>query len=125
MSHREIIKSKATPLPWHIYEGGNFVRIGAEGYDEYVQKNSYLGGPLHVAEVNFHATEGHDADPAKALANAEIMVLATRCHTALVDALRAYMFVEQTNGGRNPHKPGTNRHKAFELGRAALAEVDK
>lgn len=35
-------------------------------------------------------------------------------------ALRAYMLVEQTVGGRNPHPVGTNRYVAFELGRKAL-----
>ena len=33
-------------------------------------------------------------------------------------------FCEQTNGGRNPHPEGTNRHRALELGRAALALCD-
>jgi len=42
---------------------------------------------------------------------------------ALREALKAYMFCEQTDGGRNPHKPGTNRHRAFELGRAALGQT--
>lgn len=42
----------------------------------------------------------------------------------LREALKAYMFVEQTRGGLNPHELGTNRHRAFELGRAALAKED-
>lgn len=39
----------------------------------------------------------------------------------LEDALQAYMFCEQTDGGKNPHRVGTNIHRAFELGRKALA----
>lgn len=41
----------------------------------------------------------------------------------LAAALKAYMFVEQTRGGVNPHASGTNRHRAFELGRAAIARA--
>lgn len=40
-------------------------------------------------------------------------------------AVKAYMFIEQTNSGRNPHPMGTNKHIAFELGRIALATPDK
>ena len=41
----------------------------------------------------------------------------------LREALEAYMFCEQTDAGKNPHPPGTNRHRAFELGKAALAST--
>jgi hypothetical protein len=40
------------------------------------------------------------------------------------EAIKAYMFMEQTAGGRNPHRPGTNTHHAFELGRAAIAKAE-
>ena len=38
----------------------------------------------------------------------------------LREALKAYRFMEQTCGGVNPHPVGTNKHRAFVLGRAAL-----
>ncbi len=41
----------------------------------------------------------------------------------LVAALKAYMFLEQTNAGKNPHPVGSNRYRAFQLGRYALALV--
>ncbi len=44
---------------------------------------------------------------------------ATEC--ACRKALKAYMFCEQTKGGLNPHAEGTNKARAFDLGRAALA----
>jgi len=40
------------------------------------------------------------------------------------EAVKAYMFTEQTKGGRNPHPIGTNKYRAFELGRAALAKPE-
>lgn len=65
-------------------------------------------GPQYEAEMNaakaFLATAQPDAEVQR-----------------LREALKAYMFCEQTNGGVNPHKPGTNRHRAFELGRQALS----
>lgn len=41
----------------------------------------------------------------------------------MLTALETYMFLEQTNAGLNPHPVGTNRHKAFELGRAAIKKA--
>lgn len=42
----------------------------------------------------------------------------------LLGALKAYMFCEQTMSGRNPHPEGTNRHRAFELGREAIRAAE-
>jgi hypothetical protein len=39
-------------------------------------------------------------------------------------ALRGYMFLEQTLGGRNPHKQGSNKYNVFEAGRAALGALE-
>ncbi len=44
---------------------------------------------------------------------------------SLLAALRAYMFMEQSAGGRNPHPEGTNKYRAFELGRAALRSAER
>jgi hypothetical protein len=48
---------------------------------------------------------------------------ATDVITSLLEALRAYRFMEQTKGGLNPHPPGTNAHKAFDLGQAAVTKA--
>jgi hypothetical protein len=40
------------------------------------------------------------------------------------EALKAYLFIEQTNGGENPHSAGSNAHRALELARAALSSPD-
>ncbi len=43
----------------------------------------------------------------------------------LRNAVKAYRFLEQTNGGKNPHRVGTNAYRAFELGSEALSEPPK
>lgn len=72
--------ANATPRPWHIYEGGNFVRIGAEGYNEFIERKHYLGGPLAVAEAHYNATENYEADHDKAMANARLIVEAVNSY---------------------------------------------
>lgn len=42
----------------------------------------------------------------------------------MYEALKAYMFMEQTLGGCNPHVSGTNKHRALELARAAIAKAE-
>lgn len=42
----------------------------------------------------------------------------------LLAALKVYQFMEQTYAGRNPHVPNTNAHRAFDLGRAAIAKAE-
>lgn len=65
-----------TPGPWHVHEGGNFVKVGAAGYDEYVEEHSYLGGPLCVASVNRDATDDHGPNHELAMANARLIAAA-------------------------------------------------
>ena len=39
---------------------------------------------------------------------------------AAIKAVKAFMFIQQSNAGRNPHREGTNAHRAFDLGMAVL-----
>jgi hypothetical protein len=38
--------------PWHVYKGGNFTCVVAEGYEEWVEKHSYIAGPFLVCQVD-------------------------------------------------------------------------
>ncbi len=67
---------KHTPGPWEIYEGGNFVRIGASGFIKDSDVRGYMGGPLSVAEVEHNATDNHDPNHKKAMANARLIAAA-------------------------------------------------
>jgi hypothetical protein len=75
---------KATARPWEIFEGGNFVKIGAQGYVEWTERKHYLGGPLSVAEMEYNATESYRSNHAKALANAKLIVTAVNERDALL-----------------------------------------
>lgn len=63
---------------------------------------------------------GYVPDDHVSYANARLIAAAPE----LLEAVRAYMFVEQTLAGKNPHKLGTNRHFAFEKARAAIAKAE-
>jgi hypothetical protein len=60
----------------------------------------------------------YEGEPDGASTDCEDELWAIR--VSLVEALEAFMFIEQTRGGVNPHPPGTNRHRAFALAEAAL-----
>lgn len=80
-----------TPGPWEVFEGGNFVRVVAQGYHERRVASGYLGGPFSVAEMNYCATENYEPDPQKALANANLIAAVPDLLQALTqirDALR-------------------------------------
>jgi hypothetical protein len=76
---------KVTPGPWHVHEGGNFVRVAADGYEEFVERESYLGGPLCIANVAYGQAddvwteEGHR----HALTNARLISAAPELLAAL------------------------------------------
>lgn len=78
---------RSTPRPWHAYVGGNFVKIGCEGYDEYVEKEHYLAGPFCVARMECNAKDDHSYDMLKAIDNAEVLLIAVNGHPVLLDAL--------------------------------------
>jgi hypothetical protein len=84
---REPKKKNHTELPWHVYEGGNFVRIVARGYEEFVERKHYLGGPLCVASLHYNATVNYESDHDQAMVNAEFIIRAVNNHDALVEAL--------------------------------------
>ena len=86
------MSTKYTKGPWEVFEGGNFVRVGAVGYIEQAERTGYLGGPLFVAEANYHATEGHEPDHQKAVAIGHLIAAAPE----LLDALRD--IAAQLNG---------------------------
>ncbi len=113
--------TKHSPGPWHVVVGGNFVVVGSEGYGEYVERTSYGGGPKLVATINYAQSKGHSSTPALAESNGRLIAAAPD----LLEALKAYMFTEQTRGGLNPHKAGTNKHRAFELGREAIGKAEE
>jgi hypothetical protein len=51
----------------------------------------------------------------------EVSVAASEARADLaVRSVRAFMFCEQSNSGRNPHRPMTNKFLAFELGMQVL-----
>lgn len=81
-------KVQHTPTPWEEYQGGNFFFIGGPGYIKYVDANSYCGGPLCVAEVEWKATKTHVENSALARANGKFILLACNNHDALVAALQ-------------------------------------
>lgn len=87
-------KSTKAPIfgPLHVYRGGNFVRIGAEGYDEYVEKESYLGGPLCIAEVRADR-EDYSYDGDLALARAEEIVHRVNCYDDLLNCCRLALMI--------------------------------
>jgi hypothetical protein len=62
---------------------------------------------------------GPSQNPA-AEANARLITAAPE----LLEALKAYLFNEQTDGGKNPYREGTNAHRAFELARTAIAKAE-
>lgn len=70
-----------------MYVGGNFVKIGGAGYDEYVEKEHYLAGPFCVAAVECNAHPKHDYDMLKAIDNAEVLLTAVNAYPILSDAL--------------------------------------
>lgn len=89
---------KHTPTPWQVYEGGNFVKIGSDGYDAYVEKESYLAGPFCVGETNCHQSKDHDFTMELALANATFIVHAVNSyaerHLVLQECLAYFSDVE-------------------------------
>lgn len=41
----------------------------------------------------------------------------------LLLAVQAYLFTEQSQAGRNPHRSGTNKRRAFELAQTAMSNA--
>lgn len=80
-------EKKHTPTPWVVYEGLNFVRIGAKDYAEYINAESYLGGPMHVATMNHNQSEDHNPTHDLAMANGELIVRAVNAHEQVLEAL--------------------------------------
>lgn len=74
-----------SPLPWHVYEGGNFVNVATEGYEDYVNKHHYLGGPFSVASMEYNATPSYKSDHKKAMANAHLIVECVNQHATLIE----------------------------------------
>lgn len=112
---------RPTPGPWHVHEGGNHVYVGADGYNEYIEREGYLGGPLCVAEVNYKATEDHSADHDKAMANGRVIAAAPDLLSAL-KALKLECLADHLNpcwDNRPSDKPGL--HWGSEDGAPVLA----
>ena len=84
-----------TPGPWVVHEGGNYMFVGGPGYLEYVDRESYLGGPFAIAEVNYKQTATHDEDREQAIANARLIAAAPELYSALAKMAEA--------GKRTPH----------------------
>lgn len=89
------LAEKATDGPWEVFEGGNFVRLGVEGFIKDSDRRGYMGGPLSVAELEYAATEDHSHNHQTAMGNAEFMkasrtAIPALCATVerLVEALR-------------------------------------
>lgn len=80
--------AKPTAGPWHVFKGGNFVKVAAVGYEEYIEEHHNLAGPFCVADVEYRATEDYDDDPKLALANARLIVRAVNAHEALLSLLK-------------------------------------
>lgn len=97
-----------TPEPWHVYEGGNFVKIGAEGYDEYIEQEHYLGGPLCVADVedDFHKREKLTEDHAKAMINGARIVTCVNALAGISDPATA--IAKAVGALKEALKYGTN-----------------
>ncbi len=83
-------KTPWTPGPWEVFEGGNFVRIGAAGYVEWSNAHHYCGGPLSVAEAEYNATENYDSDHEKAMANGRLIAAAPELYGALESIMKGF-----------------------------------
>ncbi len=77
----------SAPLPWFSYVGGNFIKIGTEGYNEHVDREHYLAGPFCVGKMECNATTDHKYDMPKAIANTEVLLISVNTYPGLLDAL--------------------------------------
>ncbi len=79
---------KPSPGPWHVYEGGNFVTVGMEGYNQYVAHKGYLAGPYCIAHVEHHQSHDHTPTHEQAMANGKLLAAAPTMQEALRRVLR-------------------------------------
>jgi len=106
-----------TPGPWEIVEGGNFVKVGAKGFQHWIEKHHYLGGPLSVADVQRNATDDYKENHALAMANAKLIAAAPD----LADALEKIANLEIYKNG----SAADYAYKIDAIARAALKKAGR
>jgi len=99
--------ARFTPGPWERYQSAEH----AAGWGWIINARN---GEDFICEVS-----SNGQTMVELAGNSNLIAAAPDMYEALV----AYMFTEQTDAGRNPHREGTNKHRAFELARAALARA--
>jgi hypothetical protein len=110
------VADRSTPRPWHAYVGGNFVKVGCEGYDEYVEKEHYLAGPFCVLSMECNAKADYSYDMLKAVDNVEVLLTAVNAYPALLDALSKIAAMGDRESAKTAQSAlGVLSSQAFEL----------